>query len=159
MAIYLKFGKIEGNVSEKGHEKWLDVHSLQFGIGRGISTPTGNTGNREASLPSVSEVTITRTMDGASAYLMQAVLGKSKAETAKIDLVETGESENEVYANYELTNTLISGYSVSSGGDRPSESLTLNFTKVEFSITPRGADNKAGQPIKAIYDISKGVAG
>jgi type VI secretion system secreted protein Hcp len=89
MAIYLKFGKIEGNVSEKGHEKWLDVHSLQFGIGRGISTPTGNTGNREASLPSVSEVTITRTMDGASAYLMQAVLGKSKAETAKIDLVPT----------------------------------------------------------------------
>jgi len=159
MAIYLKYGKIDGNVTEKGHEKWLDLQSLQFGIGRAISTPTGSTGNREASLPSVSEISVTRTMDGASAFLMQAVLGKSKGEIAKIDLVETGASDNEVYAKYELTNCLISGYSVSSGGDRPSESITLNFTKVEFSVTPRGADNEAGQPIKAIYDISKGVVG
>jgi len=159
MTIYLKYGKIEGNVTEKGHEKWMDVHSMQFGIGRAISTPTGSTGNREGSLPSVSEITITRTMDGASAFLMQAVLGKSKGETAKIDLVETGSTDNEVYAKYELTNCLVSGYSVSSGGDRPSESISLNFTKVEFNVTPRDADNEAGQPIKAIYDITKGIVG
>jgi type VI secretion system secreted protein Hcp len=32
-----------------------------------------------------------------------------------------------------LTNTLISGWSQSGGSDRPTESLTLNFTKIQFS--------------------------
>jgi hypothetical protein len=30
---------------------------------------------------------------------------------------------------------LLSGWSMSSGGDRPTESLSLNFTKIEFRYT------------------------
>ncbi len=31
---------------------------------------------------------------------------------------------------------MISSYSVSSGGDRPMEALTLNFTKMEYKPIP-----------------------
>src|SRR5262245_39469974 len=45
----------------------VPITSMQWGEGRGISTPTG--GTREASMPSFSEVTITKMMDSASPQL------------------------------------------------------------------------------------------
>ena len=40
------------------------------------------------------------------------------------------------FLQYTLTNVMISAYHVSSGGDRPTESLTLNFTKIEMQAAP-----------------------
>ena len=69
MAIYLKYEGIDGEATHENHKKWIDVSSLQFGVGRGISTPSGSTANREASEPSVSEVVITKMLDGSSSKL------------------------------------------------------------------------------------------
>jgi hypothetical protein len=38
MPIFMHFEGIEGNVTAKGYEKWIEVNSFQFGSGRGIST-------------------------------------------------------------------------------------------------------------------------
>ena len=76
--IYLKLGNIKGSVTTKGHEEWINVQSFQFGVGRGISTPVGNSKNREASSPSISEVTFTKEMDQSSPYLFnEGCVGKS----------------------------------------------------------------------------------
>ena len=40
----------------------------------------------------------------------------------------------------ELVNVMISGFSTHSGGDRPSESITLNFTKVTYKGVQMAAD-------------------
>jgi type VI secretion system secreted protein Hcp len=80
-------------------------------------------------------------------------VGKSKL--VKLDLVQTGEAL-ETYMSYELSNSLISGYSMSSGGDRPSESVSFNFTKIEMKYTPYDNEHKAQSPIPAGYDISLG---
>jgi type VI secretion system Hcp family effector len=48
------------------------------------------------------------------------------------------EDRFEPYMKYILEDLLVSGYSVSSGGDRPTESLSLNFTKIEFEYLHRG---------------------
>ncbi|MDA1073591.1 MAG: type VI secretion system tube protein Hcp, partial [Proteobacteria bacterium] len=37
-----------------------------------------------------------------------------------------------VYLTVELTDAIVSSYSASSGGDRPSESFSLNFTKIMY---------------------------
>jgi type VI secretion system secreted protein Hcp len=52
-----------------------------------------------------------------------------------------------------LTNTLISGFSMSSGGDRPTESITLNFTKITYNNIGMGAANETGNPDRAEYDL------
>lgn len=153
MAIYLKFGKINGNVTEQDHKDWIAVSSLQFGIGRGISTPVGSSANREASTPSVSEVVITKEMDMSSTGLFLESLKGIKGEEVKINIVATG-SPPRVFCSYTLTNTLVSGYSLSTGGDRPSESLSLNFTKVEFKYIPSTAENKQATPVTVGFDLS-----
>ena len=34
MAIYMKFGSIDGAVTTKGFEKWIELNSFQWGVGR-----------------------------------------------------------------------------------------------------------------------------
>ena len=120
MAIYLHVDGLEGDVTAAGHEGWIECHSMDFGVGRSISTPTGSSQERESSAPSLSDVTIVKNMDKCTPKLFeQACVGTSKL--VKIDLVQTGE-QLDTYMAYELENSLISSYSVSTGGDsRPME--------------------------------------
>jgi type VI secretion system secreted protein Hcp len=159
MSAFLKFGTaIKGESLAEGHkgsDGWIDVLSVQWGCGRDIHTPVGSSSKREASAPHVSEVTLTKAMDSTSPLLVgEALFGK--AEDATIELVETGENKLETFLTIKLTNAMLSGYSMSSGGDRPSESLTLNFTKVDF--TYQGYDDKhkvdSNKKKSFIYDLT-----
>ena len=158
MAIYLKYEGIDGEATHDTHKKWIDVQSLSFGTGRGISTPAGSTANREASEPNISEVVISKLLDGSSPKLFTESVTGTAGKKVEIHLVSTGNPGN-TYVEYVLTNALISGYSVSSGGDRPSESLSINFTKIEFKFIPYDSNNKAGTPVTVSYDLSTTKSG
>lgn len=158
MAIYLKYEGIEGEATHDKHKNWIEVGSLQFGIGRGISTPAGATANREASEPSVSEVTVTKMLDGSSPKLFTESATGAAGKKVEIHLVSTGSPGN-TYVEYTLTNALISAYSLSSGGDRPSESISINFTKIEFKFIPYDGANKAGTPVTVNYDLTTTKSG
>jgi type VI secretion system secreted protein Hcp len=153
MAIYMKIDGINGDATQAQHKDWIVLHSFQWGIGRGISTPVGAAQRREASEPSVSEVVITKPLDAASVLLCQeAAIGKD-GKTVKIDFCRT-DKEGTPYLQVILTNTLISGYSTSSAGDAPSESISLNFTKVEYSETGPNEKNAGGNPVKFAYNLA-----
>jgi type VI secretion system secreted protein Hcp len=158
MAIYLHYDGIDGEATQDDHKKWIDIGSLTFGVGRGIASPVGSAGNRGASQPSVSEITITKLMDGASPKLFTESVTGEKGKVVKIHLVTTG-NPGVTYTEYTLTDTLISGYSISSGGERPQESISLNFTKIEYKFTPLEKDNKAGTPVTVSYDLATAKSG
>jgi type VI secretion system secreted protein Hcp len=50
---------------------------------------------------------------------------------------------------------MISGYSISSGGDRPQESLSFNFTKVACKDVTLTATNAEGSPAVVTYDVGQ----
>lgn len=153
MPIYMKYGDVQGDSTAEGHEKWIEVNSFQWGVGRGISSPTGGSADREASAPSVSEIVVTKPQDSASAKLLDASL-QGEGVDVTIDFCKTDKGVLETYLQYTLENTMISGYSLSSGGDRPQESLSLNFTKVECNATPMGAKNEGESPDRVGYDVA-----
>ncbi len=153
MAIYLKLDGVSGDATQQDHKEWITLNSFQWGVGRGISTPVGDTARREASQPSVSEVTVTKIADVSSSQLFVEAVTGTNAKLVKIHLTRTG-SPGDTYLEFILTDTLVSGYSMSSGGDQPSESLSLNFTKIEFNYTPFTADNKPGTTKRASFDLS-----
>lgn len=154
MAIFLKYGSIKGETTQVTHKDWIEINSMQFGVGRGISSGVGGGSKREATAPSVSEITLTKTMDICSNLILKEALG-GKAVDVKIEVTQTDNSGKHVaYLKYVLTNTLISGYSLSSGGDRPSESLSLSFTKIDseyLNIDDKFAAKTTGH---VVYDIA-----
>ena len=154
MAIFLKYGTLKGETTQLAHKEWIEISSFQWGVGRGISSGVGGGSKREATAPSVSEITLTKTFDVSSPLLLKEAVG-GKAVEVKIEMTQTDASGKHVaYQKYILTDTLISGYSISTGGDRPSESLSLNFTKFDseyLNIDSKFASKTTGH---VIYDIA-----
>lgn len=156
MAIYAKIEGIDGLVTAAGHEKWIDCSSLQWGVGRAISSSVGSSRDREASKPSISEVSITKDMDESSPLIFtEACVGKGKQ--VEIHLCTVGTDQIETYMEYILSDCMVSGYSVSSGGEKPSESISLSFTKMEMKFIPHDDAGKAASPIPAGYDLMQGT--
>jgi type VI secretion system secreted protein Hcp len=155
MPIYLQYdsGKVKGDVTAAGHEKWIEVSSFSWSVGRNIRVKPGKVSDREAAAPSISEVTITKTLDDATPLLLQEALSGEGVHT-QIDFCKTDGKELEVYASYLLENCMLSGYSVSSGGERPEESLTLNFTAIECQVVPASAAGSDGKMNRVMYDLA-----
>ena len=153
MPIYMNYNDIKGDATAEGHEGWIELNSCQWGVGRGISSPTGASADRESTAPSVSEITVTKDTDiGSTKMLNEAYQGEG--QKVVIDFCKTDKGKLEVYLEITLEDCLVSGYSLSSGGDRPSESLSLNFTKIEFKNTSMKDKNDTGDPDTVTYDLA-----
>ena len=154
MPIYMNYDSlaVKGDVTATGWENWIELNSFQFGMGRGISSPTGGSADRESSAPSVSEITITKDQDSSTGPLVTAAL-QGEGVTVIIDFVKTSQGQLTKYMEYTLTNTLMSGWSTSSGGDRASESISLNFTKLQVDPTTIDAAGTISNANPVTYDI------
>ncbi len=141
MPIYMKYEGIEGSATGK-HNGWIELESAQLGA---------NTGGGGVGKMHLSEIVITKYQDSASSHLFREVLsGAGKKVT--IDFVK---ADGIVYMKVELEGTLISNYNISGHGgdshDRPMETLSLNFTKITYTVT--AADSKSSQG-KAMWDLA-----
>jgi type VI secretion system secreted protein Hcp len=152
--VYLKYGdKIKGEVTSEGHKEWIELTSCQFGTGRALGSPTGTAAGRETGSVNISEIVCTKVNDVASEPLFRESLD-GKAQLATIHFTKSNDSGGfEAYTEQKLTECLISGYSLSSGGDKPTESLSLNFTKVEYRYIPNDAAHKPLSPLTGGYDL------
>ena len=159
MAIFIKYGALDGEVTAKGYEKWMEVNSLQWGVGRGISVGSGGGSKRESTAPSVSEIVVTKTMDGISPLLLKEAIGGQSTDV-KIHMTQTDQSGKHIaYQKYILNGTLISGYSISSGGDRPNESFSMNFSKFDSEYIKIDDKFAAVGTGHVVYDITKAESG
>src|SRR5262245_45509981 len=154
MPIYVKYASIDGDVTATGHEKWIEVNSFQWGVGRGISSPVGASADRESSAPSVSEIVVTKPTDVATIKILDEAL-HGEGQDVTIDFCKTDKGQLNVFLSYTLNNTMISGYSASSGGDRPQESLSFNFTKISCRDVSLGSKNEDGSPETVTYDVGQ----
>ncbi len=152
--IFLNFEKqIKGESDVEGYKDWIRADSVQLGVGRGIST-IGGGGDRETSAPSFSEITLTKATDLSSADLfMQATCGESLGK-ADLHIVNVRDKKVEPYLKIELHDAIISSYSASSGGDRPSESFSINFTKITYQYDKWDGGTKITGTAKK-YDLKK----
>lgn len=172
MSIYLKIDGIEGPVTAQGLEGFIQAESFSSDIQRKLTTQPGAVANRETTKPVFSEITITKIVDKTTPLLFsEATVGAAKP-TAVIKFISTGSSLNE-YLTITLSNVMISSQTLntlgkdpaSQGsnidalvGDRPMETLTLNFSKIEVKYTPYDDQNNVGSPIPAGYDLETAQA-
>lgn len=158
MSIYMKVPGADGSVTATGYEKWIEVDSMQFGVGRSVEMVTGNMSNRASGLPMFSEITVSKeTEDSTFGLLNDAVLAK---EGKKIELavVEVGDSATE-YVKYVLDDAIISSYSMSASQGKPQESISISYAKLEVAFTTHDKANKGGGVPRVVYDLTLGQAG
>lgn len=135
MGIFLKLEGMPARSEVPDYIDWLRVDSLQFGVGRGISS--AHEGQpRELSEVSVSEITLSRKGDDQSPVLFRTALAK-KPTHAVITVVNLEGDKPELMLQYVLNNVLVSGFSTTVQDTGIRESLSLNFTSIEYG-SPKG---------------------
>lgn len=156
MAIFMNYNDVPGSVTAAGHEKWIELNSMQWGAGRGISTAVGRGRNREASQVSISELVVTKLKDNASPKLVSDAFIGDEGVPVTIHLVTTSDEAKSILIEIILSDTLISGFSFSCGGEDTMESISLNFSKIEsnFFIQEEGS-TEAGTKFPVTYDLAK----
>ena len=153
--ILVKLGAINGLSEIAQHEKWVQVDSLQFGVGRAISISSGGA-DRDTSNPSFSEITVSKSMDISSPDIFAEAIAGKAPDKAEIHFVQTAgtDAKPQVFLKLTLLKPLVSSYSMSSGGERPTESLSINFTKIEYQYDSYSGDKvTTGTPKK--WDLVK----
>ena len=155
MAIYMKYGSIDGAVTTEGYSKWIELSSFQLGVGRAIASAARSSENREASEPSNSEITVSKNMDTSSLGMFEEGLASEMNNKVTIKFTTTTKNKVTDFLVYELTNVGLSGYSISAGTEGiPTESLSLNFTKIMMTFIGLNPA-VAGQPKSATYDLTQ----
>ena len=140
MPIYLKIEKVEGESRIAGNEKEIEVSSFQFGAGAGIDTTSAGWA---AGRVSMSEITFTKNLDNSSTILLQKICAGTHYEKATFTFTKHGTDAagaNEAYLTVLLEHCFVSGFSLSSGGDRPSESVSFAFKKINVKYGTQGKD-------------------
>lgn len=159
MSIYMKIQGIDGNVTAKGLEKYIELESCNFGLRRQMNTKPGSVTNREGTKPSVSEITIAKRVDNTSPQLFKEAAVGAAIPSVEIKFVNTGADLSE-YHSITLNDVMVSAYDFSHIPEesKPLERIAFNFRKIETRYTPYDKNNKAGSPSATGYDLETAQA-
>jgi type VI secretion system secreted protein Hcp len=138
---FLKIDGIQGESTNLDHKGEIELAS--FGWGISDITRGAATGGAGAGRPQLHDLHFTKTLDKATTKLFLACAGGTHIKHAVLSIVAVvpddgqDKSRNETLLTIDFENVVISSVQqTGSGGDLPTESVSLNFTKVEFKNTP-----------------------
>jgi type VI secretion system secreted protein Hcp len=119
---FIKINGVPGTSTDDKHKDWIEIHSFQWGAvqQRAEAEKAGRAPNREA-------LVITKEWDAASPKMKEMCATGTHFPALDIDVVSGGKT-----IHYHLTDVTVSSFSTS-GGERPSESISLNFTKITMN--------------------------
>lgn len=148
--IFMHIQGITGDTQSKGFTGDIELNSFQFRVEHPIDIATGQISGKTTFSP----IAITKMMDKTSPVLFGKVV--QGQVIPQVDILFAKDTPNGLvtYASYVLKNVIISSYSVSSGGDTPSESLSLTFQSVQFTFSSTNPDGSLAPPITATWDLA-----
>jgi type VI secretion system secreted protein Hcp len=147
VAAYMKFGTIKGDATQKvggrvlikdpaflEEQGWISISEFKWQVDRKLTTRTGaNRSVRDPTQPALETFTVKKEPDKATSLLLTSICSNNnKPETCTIVFVKTG-SPGEVYMQYRFSNVFITLINNEYGGEHHTETVTINFTKVEMA--------------------------
>jgi type VI secretion system secreted protein Hcp len=159
MAAFLQLEGIEGESTDKQHDKWIIIQSMSSPIFRSI--PEGaRDSQRSRGDTTLGDVVVVRELDKSSVKLQEASANGKFYPKAKINFTSQVGDKQEPYLKYELENVIITSYSVhanAEGDPLPTEEVTLNCTKATWTyVTLNPKTGEPGPSVEGKYDPGKG---
>lgn len=121
MRGYMKISDIKGESTDKDHQDWIDVLSVDWGGSEPGSDRASGSG----------EVVLVRHFDKASPEILEKIAEGKHIPSIELDAPAERVGAAQPHARYRLEKVRITSYSIDASGDRPVETITLNYGKVE----------------------------
>ena len=152
--MFLKLDGVDVESKDKKHTKEIDVLAWSWGMSNSGSAHVG--GGDGAGKAHVQDISLTKLIDSSSPKLMLACCSGTHCPTALLTVRKAGGESPVEYLKIKMEEVFIT--SVSTGGSQGEEHLTesvsLNFAKVNLDYTPQEAKGAAGTAIPLTWDIA-----
>lgn len=155
--IHLNLGdKIPGASISQGHEGEIVIMSSSWGVNNNSSLNSEGGAGGGVAMSHCQDIMLMKAFDKASPEIMAACAAGTTIDEATLTFSKTtGENTVINYLVMKLKPVRISSYQISgSDGGGDTESLSLNFAKVEYVYTPEDAGGIAGAAVPKTYDFS-----
>jgi type VI secretion system secreted protein Hcp len=128
--IFLELDGIKGESADAKHKEAIDLLAWSWGLSNGGTFHSGSGGG--SGKASFQDISFTKYIDKATADLMYACASGKHLKKGTLYVRKAGEKPLE-YLTYTLEEILVSSFSSgsSSGEERATENVTLNFAKVK----------------------------
>ena len=143
---FLKIDGIDGESTDATHKGWIQLLSFSWGA----SNPSRviASGRTRAGRPTISDFTFTSTTSTASPTLFADCVTGKNHPTAVITGLRSGDRGQVEFLKIRLSDVLVSSYQTSASSDVPTDSTSLSFRKIEYSIY-----SQSGTPVTGVWDV------
>lgn len=155
---FLKIEGIEGESRDSKHAGEIQVSVFNWGEQQPIASWTG--GGLGAGKVEMNDFNIVMPVSKASPHLFQKCATGEHIPSAVLTCRKAGKEQQE-YLTITFSDLLVSRYQTDaeSADVLPTDQVSFNFKKVEFSYREQKADGTLGGAIKKYYDQEKNKAG
>jgi type VI secretion system secreted protein Hcp len=154
MGVFVNVDGIKGDSKFTKHEGWIVCESCTIPTTRPeTQTTMGKTTDRTRANVDFEDVQLKKAMDNASPALMRWNL---QGDARKVTIHFT--DEKEWYLEFVLENTILTKLDIDADMEgAATETLSLDFTKIEYRYRTKQPDGKTRDAAKAIiYDLALG---
>jgi type VI secretion system secreted protein Hcp len=153
IAMYLNIPGVTGECQATGFTNWIDISSYSVGASNPTTVGTG-TGSGAGKVD-ISSVSIQKSIDLATPSLFLNCCSGNHYATAEIQVLEAGGAAPVAFLVIDFTQVFIDSISWggSSGGGKPSESVSFSFASIQFTYTPQLATGGGGTPVPFGWNI------
>jgi type VI secretion system secreted protein Hcp len=132
---FIKIDGIEGESTDDKHAGWIEVVSYTSGVNQKASATASSVGGGSSERADFDDFAFVKQLDKASPKLALACADGTHINTIIVEVCRAG-TEKVKYMEYKMSNCIISSVqNAGGGGDFPSESVTINFGKIEWAYT------------------------
>lgn len=150
---FLKLGDIVGESIEARHLGWIEIESFSWGVTQSGSFASGGGGGTGKA--SFQDIHFTSSTQKSSPLIAKACATGSHFPKAELSFIKEAQGGFE-FMKFEFTDVLVSSFQLggsSHGEDRPTDSFSLNFAKIEFDFMPQRADGSLDTPVVFNFDV------
>lgn len=152
---YIQLDGIPGSATDEKHKNWIEVLSFHWGVEQqGASRSTG--GDQTTGKANLRDLSFVKVVDQSSPKL--ALICATGGHIAKGVLEwcqATGQKH--CFMKYSLADIVISSVQLggTTGGDesKPTEEVSMRYSKIEWEYTPVDKDGKAQAATKGNWDL------
>ena len=154
--MFLKIDGIKGESKDSKHADQIEIMSYSWGLSQTGTMAFGGGGG--AGKVQFQDFHFTNAISRASPLLFLKCATGEHIKEATLTARKAGEEQQD-FLIIKMNDVLISSYQSggSSGGDLPTEQVSMNYAKIEYSYKPQKPDGSLDAAISAGWDLKKNV--
>ncbi len=149
---------IDGTSTLDQYEKQIELLSFSHGVAMQITGDISNT-ERTSGKPNHQDFTITKYLDQASPILNESCCKGDNYTSVEVVVARNDKGVVLPLIKYTLKNVVLSSVSIGGGGgDKPVETVTLNYNHITWDFTTQLAEGAKKGHVDTKWDLAKNKA-